>query len=116
MKWVSIPAVLMAAVSLYVGFYYIWMFARRKSEQENLAFAVSCFTIALYDIFCAGLYNAGSPEAGMFWQRLQFASLCMFTISVSWFFYHLTSFRTRIPFIIITVWLSIFFFLGISRQ
>ena len=112
MKWVSIPAVLMAAVSLYVGFYYIWMYARRKSEQENLAFAVSCFTIALYDIFCAGLYNAASPEAGMFWQRLQFAALCMFTVSVSWFFYHLTSFRTRIPFIFITAWLSIFFFLG----
>lgn len=113
MKWVSIPAVLMAAVSLYVGFYYLWMFARRRSERENLAFAISCFTIALYDIFCAGLYNAASPAEGMFWQRLQFAALCMFTVSVSWFFYHLASFRTRLPFLLITAWLSVLFFLGI---
>lgn len=104
----------MAAVSLYVGFYYFWMYVRRRLEIENLAFAASCLSIALYDVFCAGLYNAASPEQGMFWQRCQFASLCVFTISVSWFFYFLTRFRTRIPFIAITALLSLFFLLGIT--
>jgi AraC-like DNA-binding protein len=40
MNRVSIPAVIMAAVSTYVGFYYLWMYARRRAEAENLAFAV----------------------------------------------------------------------------
>ncbi|MBN2158118.1 MAG: helix-turn-helix domain-containing protein [Spirochaetes bacterium] len=113
MSWVSLPPALMAAVSFYVGFYYLIMFARRRSEVENLAFAITCFAIALYDIFCAGLYNASTIEKGMFWQRLQFAVLALFTISVSWFIYHFTRFRSRIPFIIITAWLSAFFLLGV---
>jgi AraC-like DNA-binding protein len=113
MKWVSIPPALMAAVSFYVGFYYLLMFARRRSERENCAFAITCFSIALYDIFCAGLYNASSLEQGMFWQRLQFAVLALFTISVSWFIYHFVRYRSRVPFIIITAWLSVFFLLGV---
>ncbi|MBP7736880.1 MAG: helix-turn-helix domain-containing protein [Spirochaetes bacterium] len=114
MSWVSIPAVIMAAVSLYVGFYYFWMFVRRRLEMENLAFAVTCISIAFYDIFCAGLYNAASPEQGMFWQRFQFASLGVFTISVSWFLYYFTGFRSRVPFIVITAWLSLLFVLGLA--
>ncbi len=114
MNWVSIPAVIMAAVSLYVGFYYFWMYVRRRLEMENLAFAMTCLSIALYDVFCAGLYNAASPEQGMFWQRCQFASLCVFTMSVSWFFFFFTRFKSRIPFIIITTWLTLLFILGLG--
>lgn len=114
MNWVSIPAVIMAAVSSYVGFYYFWMYLRRRSEIENLAFAMTCLSIALYDIFCAGLYNAASPQEGMFWQRCQFASLGVFTVSVSWFFYFFTRFRSRTPFIIISAWLAALFILGIA--
>lgn len=113
MNWVSIPAVIMAAVSLYVGFSYFWMYVRRRLEMENLAFAATCLSIALYDVFCAGLYNASSPEQGMFWQRCQFASLCVFTVSVSWFLYYFTRFRSRLPFVVITAWLSALFLLGI---
>ncbi len=104
----------MAAVSLYVGFYYFWMYVRRRLEIENLAFAATCLSIAFYDVFCAGLYNAASPEQGMFWQRCQFASLCIFTVSVSWFLYFFTRFRSRIPFLVITGWLFLFFILGIG--
>jgi len=104
----------MAAVSLYVGFYYFWMFVRRRLELENLAFAATCISIACYDIFCAGLYNAASPVQGMFWQRLQFASLGVFTVSVSWFLYYFTGFRSRAPFAVITAWLSFLFLLGLA--
>jgi len=90
MNRVSVPVAMMAAVCLYVGIYYLWIFIRRRKEIENLAFSMLSISIALYDIFCVGLYNAGSPAEGMFWQRFQFASLDLFSISILWFAYHIT--------------------------
>lgn len=105
---------IMAAFSFYVGIYYFWMYARRRKEAENLAFALTCFSIVLYDIFCACLYNASSPAEGMFWQRLQFAILAIFAISMSWFVYYFIKYSSKLPFIIITVVLSLFFVAGIA--
>ncbi len=114
MNWVSVPAVAMAAVSFYVGFSYLWLFTRRPLERENLAFAFTCFSIAFYDLFCAGLYHAASPEEGMFWQRLQLAALPLFTISLSWFVYFMTRRASRVPFIIITAWLAVMAAAGLA--
>lgn len=116
MNWVSVPAVAMAAVSFYVGFSYLWLFTRRPRERENLAFAFTCFSIALYDLFCAGLYHAASPGEGMFWQRLQLAALPVFTISLSWFVYYMTRRASRVPFIVITAWLAVMAAAGLAIQ
>lgn len=116
MNWVSVPAVAMAAVSFYVGFSYLWLFTRRPLERENLAFAFTCFSIAFYDLFCAGLYHAASPDEGMFWQRLQLAALPVFTISLSWFVYFMTRRASRVPFIIITAWLAVMAAAGLAIQ
>jgi len=87
MNWISIPVLMMAAVVFFVGIYYLFMFFRRKSEREQLAFAATSFVVSFYDIFCAGLYNASNISEGIFWQRLQFASLALMSITVLWFVY-----------------------------
>lgn len=113
MNWLSLPPALMAAVSFYVGAYYLWMHVRRRTEPENLAFAAASLSIGLYDVFCAGLYNAATPVQGMFWQRGQFAILALFVIFVSWFLYYFASFRSRIPFIVITAGMLAFLLVGL---
>ncbi len=113
MNLISIPVLMMAAVCVYVGVHYLLFSLRRRDEPENLSFALTCFSIALYDIFCVGLYNASSVADGMFWQRLQFASLALFSIAVSWFVYHFTRYGTRRPFIGITLYFSVLFILGV---
>ena len=114
MNMVSLPVAMMSAVCFYVGSYYLWMYIRRRSDWTNFLFALTCFAIALYDVFSAGLYSATSISQGMFWQRLQFASLCLFSITVSWFIYHFTGYPSRRPFIVVSVWMSLLFVLGLS--
>ena len=116
MNLISIPVLMMAAICVYVGVHYLLFSLRRRNEPENLSFALTCFSIALYDVFCVGLYNASSVEDGMFWQRLQFAGLALFSITVSWFVHHFTRHGTRRPFIAITVYFSALFFLGILAR
>jgi serine phosphatase RsbU (regulator of sigma subunit) len=95
MNRVSVPVAMMAAVCFYVGAYYLVMFMRRRKQKENLSFALLSFSIALYDVFCVGLYNVASPAEGMFWQRFQFASLDLFSISILWFTYHITERKSK---------------------
>jgi hypothetical protein len=47
--------------------------------------------MGLYDVFCAGLYGAGSPAEGAAWQRLQMAALALVGIAFSWFVLHFLS-------------------------
>ncbi len=95
MNWVSVPVLMMAAICFYVGITYLWSWARRREEPEQLSFALTSLVIAMYNVFCAGLYNAGSVEEGIFWQRLQLATLCLFSISILWFTCHFTGYRRR---------------------
>jgi serine phosphatase RsbU (regulator of sigma subunit) len=95
MNLVSVPVAVMAGICLYVGMYYLLLFYWRRKEKENLAFSLLCISIGLYDIFCVGLYNAPSPAEGMFWQRLQFASLDLFSMSLGWFAYHITGRKSK---------------------
>lgn len=110
----SFPALLMAAVCFYVGLYYLVMYSRLRSQTENLFFAFTCLAIGLYDVFSAGLYAARSVEDGLACQRLQFAALCMFSISIAWFVYHFTRYRSRRPFVISTIWFFLLFIAGVS--
>ncbi len=103
----SLLPLLMAAVCGYVGMYYLWMYARRREDRENLYFALTCISIALYDLFCAGLYDSRTLEQGMFWQRFQFASLALFAAAISWFVRHFTGASSRRPYMIITAWMGL---------
>ncbi|HSV98281.1 MAG TPA: helix-turn-helix domain-containing protein [Spirochaetota bacterium] len=111
MNAASFPVLLMATVCFYVGLYYLVVFVRLKDQKENLFFSLTCLSIGLYDVFCAGLYGARSVEDGMTWQRLQFASLCLFSVSIAWFIFYFTRYHSRRPFIVSTAW---FFLLSIA--
>ena len=95
MNWIAVPVVAMSAICFYVGYYYLQMFIRRRQEKINIAFAFSCFTVALYDVFCIGLYNAESFAEGMYWQRLQFACIAVLGCALFWYVTLLSRFRNK---------------------
>jgi PAS domain S-box-containing protein len=85
MSTLSIPAIVMASVSFYVGLYHLLIYFRRKQHREDLTFALVCLAAGLYDVFCAGLYSATSVAEGVQWQRAQFIALAFFTTAFLWF-------------------------------
>ncbi len=90
MSITAIPPLLMAAIAVYVAISYFLLYYRRRNEPEYFWFALMCGTIALYDIFSAFLYGTDSPLKAIFFQRLQFISLAMFIIALTWFIATLT--------------------------
>jgi sigma-B regulation protein RsbU (phosphoserine phosphatase) len=111
MNVVMVPVLMMACVSLCAGLFYLAIFIRRRNEKEKLHFALSCFIVAIYDVFCTGLYNASSLEEGILWQRLQLASIALLIIAFVWFVHHLTGApSSRMPKFF--TWCGLAFFLG----
>ncbi|MBN2352622.1 MAG: PAS domain S-box protein [Spirochaetales bacterium] len=85
MNALSVPVVLMAGLSIYVAVYHLMIYARRRQRRGDLTFALLCLANALYDVFCAGLYNAGSVAEGAGWQKAQFIALALFSTVFLWF-------------------------------
>jgi PAS domain S-box-containing protein len=81
----SIGAICLASIVFYVGFYHLLFYLQTRETRENLAFAVNCISIGIYDLFCAGLYNAQSIYAGVMWQRWQFIAIVGVATSLVWF-------------------------------
>ncbi len=81
----SIPVVAMASISLYVGFYHLLIYFRRRQHREDLTFALLCLATCLYDVFCIGLYNSSTVAEGVQWQRAQFVALALVTTAFMWF-------------------------------
>ncbi len=85
MHTLSVPCVVMASINLFVGVYYLFFYVKRPQIREHLPFALLCFSVALYDIASAGLYNATSLPVGVFWQRIQLDSVATILIFSVWF-------------------------------
>ncbi len=81
----SIPAVVIASITFYVGLYHLLIYLRRKRHREDLTFALMCLATGCYAVFCSGLYNAVSVVEGAQWQRLQFIALAVLTTAFLWF-------------------------------
>jgi PAS domain S-box-containing protein len=96
MSALSIPTVVMASISFYVGLYHFLIYFRRRQRREDLTFALLCLATGFYDIFCAGLYSATSVAEGARWQRLQFIALAFFTTAFVWFVSDYTHQKPRI--------------------
>ncbi len=67
----SVPCIVMASISIFVGLNNLFLYIKKTEIKENLSFALLCFSVSLYDIFCAGLYNSHTINTGIIWQRLQ---------------------------------------------
>ena len=78
----AIPCLIMASITFYVGFYHLFMYIKRPRTMIHLPFALTCFSVGLYDIFCMGLYNADSLTQGIFWQRLQLSTMNFISIFI----------------------------------
>ncbi len=97
MNTLSIPPLIMAAVTFYVGAYHALIYPRQRERRENLTFALSCLAMGLYDLFAAGLYNVTSAVDGVDWQRAQIATLAVVGITFSWFVYDYLKPTSAVP-------------------
>lgn len=112
MNTLSIPVVIMASISFYVGLYHLLIYGRRRQHREDLTFALLCLATSLYDVFCIGLYNSLTVAEGVQWQRAQFIALALFTTAFMWF---VSDYTHQKPGIVIYAF-SAFFLLALFIQ
>lgn len=112
MNTLSIPVVIMASISFYVGLYHLLIYGRRRQHREDLTFALLCLATSLYDVFCIGLYNSSTVAEGVQWQRAQFIALALFTTAFMWF---VSDYTHQKPGIVIYAF-SAFFLLALFIQ
>jgi len=85
MQFLSIPCLMMASINFYVGASYLFFHLKRPQIRVHLPFALLCFSVGLYDLFCVGLYNSHNLFDGIFWQHLQFDGIAAISICMIWF-------------------------------
>ncbi len=86
----SIPPLLVAAISIYVGYHYLKIYLATQNTKHHLFFAISALLLAAYASQSAGLYNAASIYQGVLWQRAELATFFVFGIFLMWFIYDYT--------------------------
>ncbi len=102
----SVPVLISAFLCIYVGFYHITIYFRMGKERVNLMFGLACFSVALYNFSCAGLYNATSFEQGIMWQRGNFVGVGLISIFFLLFIYDYTNRKPDIIIWVITIFFS----------
>jgi PAS domain S-box-containing protein len=96
MSILSIPILIMATVSAYVGCYHLYIYFRRRFQhREDLTFALMCLAMSLYDVFSIGMYNATNITEGIVWQRAQVSTLALIGIAFVWFVADYTGYTRR---------------------
>ncbi|MCK5850085.1 MAG: PAS domain S-box protein [Kiritimatiellae bacterium] len=81
----SIANLVLAGVAAYVGAFHLIFYLRIKEHKGHLSFSFLCFSVCLYDVASAGVYNTSIIETGMIWQRLQSIALILFAAIAIWF-------------------------------
>ncbi|MCP4895854.1 MAG: PAS domain S-box protein [bacterium] len=90
MNMASLPAIVLAGIAIAVGLYHTFIFVRRRDHRVDLSFALVCATIVLYDVFCAALYSADTPEIGVEWQHMQIFALSLGAVILVQFVHNYT--------------------------
>ena len=75
----------MASLTFLLGGLYLFTFAKGRRQSIHISFALLCFAVGLYDIFCIGLYNSTSLTSGLVWQNLQLRDMDFISILLIWF-------------------------------
>lgn len=97
----------MAAIALYVGIYHLSTYFMRRQARAHLPFSLLCLGVALYDIFCVGLYSSQSVVQGVVWQRLQLHDANLISIFVIWFVHEFIGSSRRLPLVLFSVWFAL---------
>lgn len=96
MVFYSIPPLIMASITFYVGAYHFYLyFRRRKLHPEDFSFALLCLTMVLYDVLCTAAYNSHSVEEGFQWQRFQVGTLSLTGGMYLWFATDYTQWKSK---------------------
>jgi len=90
----SLPAIAMAAITLFVGAYHLLVWLRARRGRVDLTFAASCLFVGIYDIACAGLYSAPTVADGVPWQRTQRIVVAVAGVCFAWF---VSDYTRRLP-------------------
>ena len=75
---ISLPAILVATLSLYIAISYLMIFFSRLAMWGYLYYVFTSLAVGLYAIFSACLYNATSAAEGVFWQKAQLIAMVLF--------------------------------------
>jgi len=100
----SMPAIIMASITFFVGVSHLVIYLRQPQRRENLTFAATSLGASLYDAFCARLYSVGSVAEGIPWQRAQVSVLSLALIALLWFVADYTGHRSRRLIWVLTVY------------
>ena len=73
-------ASLTAAITLFVGIESLFVFVNNRKENTSLAFALIAFSVVLYQLSSAMIYNSTTPENSILWQRLNFTTIALTSI------------------------------------
>jgi hypothetical protein len=85
MNSLAVSSLVLGGINCCAGALYLLLYLRRREIREHLPFALMCLCIAVYDVFCAGLYSSRSVVEGVFWQRQQLRILLATGILMIWF-------------------------------
>jgi two-component system cell cycle sensor histidine kinase/response regulator CckA len=77
LEFLSIPPTSIAGISIYVGVFHLLIYLQRREQRAELSFALTCFSMAIYGVLCAGLYSADSAAESLPWQRTQVSVLIL---------------------------------------
>jgi PAS domain S-box-containing protein len=99
----SIPILIIAGITFYSGLYHLIIYFRQRYRLKDLAFAILCLGVLLYDIFAAMIYNSESPFDSLKWQRLIYINTALTTIGFLWFVLLYTENKARKPFYIFSI-------------
>ncbi|MFW5960165.1 MAG: diguanylate cyclase [Chitinivibrionales bacterium] len=80
MTIISIATGIVSALALYVGTYNLIFSLRVRERNENMYFSCICFSVALFALFAALLYNSDSYERIITLQRAQASSIALICI------------------------------------
>ena len=110
---ISIPVAMMAALCFYVGLNYLWLSFRSGLDKERLPIALICFTVAVYDLFCMGLYNSDNPVQGMFWQQLQLSTIPLICAAFAVYGFNQAKGQSKRIFLILSIYFVLLFLFGL---
>lgn len=73
------------AVSLFVGLWHVLVYRRGTRDRLQLAFALACFAIGLFDIARIGNYLTDGTDATALWQLGEQLAGALLAIPLVWF-------------------------------
>ncbi len=107
MERVTISLLIITGMTCQIGLFYAWLYARQLQQRQNLAVALTCLALSLYDIVSLGLHRTNSSARVLLWQPAYGVALALTYLTLSWFVFRYLSIHlgSAAP---ATRWLKIF--------